>query len=172
MQIKDFFCESNLMDYIKSKNPSTPIKAYLKGDIDVKNDISEDIDYLELKDGVILFGDYSDVAEVIQKKDIKFVKIECERTNSKLETVGYENINARIEPGAEIREGATIGENAVIMMGGHHKYRRKYRTGYHGRYECGGRLQSKYRRKSPRWSRRSYFRCSRTTKCRAMLHWK
>ena len=117
MQIKDSFCESNLMDYIKSKNPSTPIKAYLKGDIDVKNDISEDIDYLDLKDGVILFGDYCDIVEIIKEKDIKFVKIECERTNSKLETLGYENINARIEPGAEIREGATIGLNAVIMMG-------------------------------------------------------
>lgn len=110
-------CENDLMDYIKSKNPSTPIKAYLKGNINVNTDIPDEIDYLELKDGVILFGDYCNISNFIEEKDIKFAKIECERTNSKLATIGFENINARIEPGAEIREGTVIGENAVIMMG-------------------------------------------------------
>lgn len=113
----DSLDENDLVNYIKSKNASTPIKAYLKGDIDVNTDIPDNIDYLELKDGVILFGDYCNISEFIRNKEIKFVKIECERTNSKLETIGFENINARIEPGAEIREGAVIDENAVVMMG-------------------------------------------------------
>ena len=106
----DSLDENDLVNYIKSKNASTPIKAYLKGDIDVNTDIPDNIDYLELKDGVILFGDYCNISEFIRNKEIKFVKIECERTNSKLETIGFENINARIEPGAEIREGAVIDE--------------------------------------------------------------
>lgn len=50
----DSLDENDLVNYIKSKNASTPIKAYLKGDIDVNTDIPDNIDYLELKDGVIL----------------------------------------------------------------------------------------------------------------------
>ena len=50
----DSLDENDLVNYIKSKNASTPIKAYLKGDIDVNTDIPDNIDYLELKDLVIL----------------------------------------------------------------------------------------------------------------------
>ena len=54
--------------------------------------------------------------EWARKRFVKRWKV-LTRTNSKLETIGFENINARIEPGAEIREGAVIDENAVVMMG-------------------------------------------------------
>lgn len=117
MHKNDFNCENGLINYINSKNSSTPIKAYLKGNIEVSKDIPADIDYLEFKDGAILFGDYSNISNYIENKNIEFVRIECERTNSKLETIGFENINARIEPGAQIRERVIIGENVVIMMG-------------------------------------------------------
>ena len=43
--------------------------------------------------------------------------IENDRRNSGVPTLDYRNINARIEPGAIIRDKVTIGNNAVIMMG-------------------------------------------------------
>ena len=40
-----------------------------------------------------------------------------DRRNSAIPLLNYEHINARIEPGAVIREMVEIGDNAVIMMG-------------------------------------------------------
>ena len=43
--------------------------------------------------------------------------LEQDRRNSAIPLLDMTNINARIEPGAFIREHVTIGDNAVIMMG-------------------------------------------------------
>ena len=43
--------------------------------------------------------------------------VEQDRRNSAIPLLDMTNINARIEPGAFIREHVSIGDNAVIMMG-------------------------------------------------------
>lgn len=43
--------------------------------------------------------------------------IENDRRNSAVPTLDLKGINARIEPGAIIRDEVAIGDNAVIMMG-------------------------------------------------------
>ena len=43
--------------------------------------------------------------------------MEHDRRNSAIPMLDMTNINARIEPGFFIRNGVTIGDNAVIMMG-------------------------------------------------------
>ncbi|MBR4235027.1 MAG: 2,3,4,5-tetrahydropyridine-2,6-dicarboxylate N-acetyltransferase [Clostridia bacterium] len=44
-------------------------------------------------------------------------ELELDRRNSAVPLIDLENINARIEPGAYIRERAEIGDRAVVMMG-------------------------------------------------------
>ena len=43
--------------------------------------------------------------------------IDCDRRQSALPLLDLTSLSARVEPGAIIREGVTIGENAVILMG-------------------------------------------------------
>ena len=55
---------------------------------------------------------------LIKYKDkIKKFKLEQDRRNSAIPLIDLKNIDARIEPGAIIRDKVTIGKNAVIMMG-------------------------------------------------------
>ena len=43
--------------------------------------------------------------------------VENDRRNSAIPTLDLKGINARIEPGAVIRDKVSIGDNAIIMMG-------------------------------------------------------
>ena len=67
----------------------------------------------------IVYGDYEDIKDTLKEneKDIEDMIIENQSRNSALPLLNTLNINARIEPGAIIREGVIIKDNAVIMMG-------------------------------------------------------
>ena len=67
----------------------------------------------------ILFGDWKKIAPQLeaQKDSILFMEIENNACNSAIPMLDLKNIHARIEPGAILREGVEISENAVIMMG-------------------------------------------------------
>ena len=51
------------------------------------------------------------------KDKIVSFRLENDRRNSAIPMLDLLNINARIEPGAIIRDRVSIGDNAVIMMG-------------------------------------------------------
>ncbi|MGN1295880.1 MAG: 2,3,4,5-tetrahydropyridine-2,6-dicarboxylate N-acetyltransferase [Bacilli bacterium] len=67
----------------------------------------------------IVYGDYEEIKETLMKNenDIEEMVIENHCRNSSLPLLNTLNINARIEPGAIIREDVEIKDNAVIMMG-------------------------------------------------------
>lgn len=103
--------------YIKDAKKVTPVKLLLKGDL-ARLDFS----------GLRVFGDercatvYGEYAAVRQLLDsgaefIEDFELEYDRRNSAIPMLNTTDIEARIEPGAIIREGVSIGKNAVIMMG-------------------------------------------------------
>jgi tetrahydrodipicolinate N-acetyltransferase len=105
-----------IINMIKESKKKTPIKAYIKA--------SKDLEFIGLKqfgnkDCYIVFGEYSIFLPLIEKyKDsIIDIEIENEMRNSAIPLLDKKNINARIEPGAIIRDMVEIGSNAVIMMG-------------------------------------------------------
>lgn len=115
--------ELNLTDpyeiakYIKDAKKSTPVKLYLQGDL-------VNVDFT----GAKAFGDNNfkivmaenEVAkEIIEKNKDVIVDfyIENDRRNSAIPMLDLKNIQARIEPGAIIRERVSIGKDAIIMMG-------------------------------------------------------
>ncbi len=103
--------------YIKDAKKATPIKAYISGDL---SGIAEDkLEIFGSGDFYIVFGENPLVDEFIKKyKDrINKYKIEWDRRNSAIPMLDIRDIEARIEPGAIIREGVSIGKNAVVMMG-------------------------------------------------------
>lgn len=103
--------------YIKEAKKSTPIKAYIEGDLshcDFNN-----IEKFNSGDLYILFGEAEEILSIIDenKNKIRKSRIEQDRRKSAIPMLDMLKINARIEPGAIIRDKVIIGDNAVIMMG-------------------------------------------------------
>ena len=105
-----------LINFIKNSKKKTLTKAYINGIVDFKN---ENIFVFKGEEGSILIGDWKEIEEVIEKnkKSITNYFVENIARNSGVPLLDTKNINARIEPGAIIRDKVKIGDNAVIMMG-------------------------------------------------------
>ncbi len=103
--------------YIKEAKKSTPVKVYVDGDL--SNCSPENIDIYGAQHFYVLFGESSIVSEFIisNKERIKKFRLEQDRRNSAIPLMDITAIDARIEPGAIIRDKVTIAKNAVIMMG-------------------------------------------------------
>jgi len=106
-----------LASYIKNANKLTPIKAYISGNL---NGLSfENMDVYGEKEFFIIFGEKDVVLNFINKhkKNITKYKLEYDRRNSAVPLMEFIDVQARIEPGAIIRDKVKIGSHAVIMMG-------------------------------------------------------
>lgn len=106
-----------VINYIKNSKKKTPVKVYYKGAID--GGVPEDVKVFDFMGGGVMFGDWAQVESVLEanKNNIKYYEIENDRRNSGVPMLDFLNVNARIEPGAIIRDKVQIGDNAVIMMG-------------------------------------------------------
>lgn len=105
-----------LIGFIKNSQKKTLSKVYINGVINFEND---SIFVFKGEKGSILIGDWKEIEEVIEKNknSIKNYFVENIARNSGVPLLDTKNINARIEPGAIIRDKVKIGDNAVIMMG-------------------------------------------------------
>ncbi len=96
---------------------TTPVKVYLWQRQPVA---FPDCRVFSGQDGCqLIFGQWKDIAPILEacRDKILHYIVECDRRNSAIALLSLETCNARIEPGAIIRQGVSIGENAVIMMG-------------------------------------------------------
>ena len=104
-----------LIHYISTAPKKTPVKLYVKQ--------SAPIDYGSAKvfgaGDKVVFGDWGELAPILEQNRDKIadIVIENDRRNSAVPLLDMKGIEARIEPGALIRDNVTIGKNAVIMMG-------------------------------------------------------
>lgn len=101
--------------YIKEAKKSTPVKVYVNGKID-KNELGSIECYGE-NEFYILFGESTEVLTFLNKNNVRKFRLEQDRRNSAIPLIDMLSIDARIEPGAIIRDKVSIGKNAVIMMG-------------------------------------------------------
>lgn len=107
-----------IINYIGNAPKKTPVKVYLKGNLSEINFPEEVQSFVDDHTGVI-FGDWS-VVEPLLKENADLIAdyhIENDCCNSAVPLLDLKGINARIEPGATIRDKVLIGNNAVIMMG-------------------------------------------------------
>lgn len=107
-----------VINLIKNSKKKTPVKVYLKGELDSVSFGENVKSFISGGTGVI-FGDWADIQGVLEnhRDKIEDYVVESDRRNSAIPMLDTKNINARIEPGAYIREMVSIGDNAVIMMG-------------------------------------------------------
>ncbi|WP_024614961.1 2,3,4,5-tetrahydropyridine-2,6-dicarboxylate N-acetyltransferase [Clostridium sp. Ade.TY] len=115
--------EYNLTDpyeiarFIKESKKSTPVKVYINGDLSEAN--LENIEWYGANGFYILAGESDSILKVVldNKHLIKHFRVENDRRNSAIPMLDLLEVEARIEPGAIIRDRVKIGKNAVVMMG-------------------------------------------------------
>ncbi len=104
-----------IIQYISNSEKKTPVKVYIK---EKKPLPFENCKVFGSSDRII-FGEWSDIHPVIEQyaDDIVDIVVENDRRNSAIPTLDMKNLNARIEPGAIIRDHVEIGDRTVVMMG-------------------------------------------------------
>jgi tetrahydrodipicolinate N-acetyltransferase len=107
-----------VINFIKNSTKKTPVKVYLKGKLDGIEFGSDVQTFITGNTGVV-FGEWKVLESVLEtnKANIEDYVVENDRRNSAIPMLDLKHINARIEPGAVIRDMVSIGDNAVIMMG-------------------------------------------------------
>ena len=104
-----------IINYIATAEKKTPVRIFVKE--------KEPVDYGNAKvfglGDKIVFGDWKELGPIIEanRDRIEALVIENDARNSAIPMLDRKDINARIEPGAIIREQVEIGDRAVIMMG-------------------------------------------------------
>jgi tetrahydrodipicolinate N-acetyltransferase len=109
---------NEIISFIQNSKKSTPVKVYIKGNLEGIEFGSNSQSFITGNSGVV-FGEWSEIKQILEenKVQIEDYVIENDRRNSAIPLLDMKNINARIEPGVIIRDQVEIGDNAVIMMG-------------------------------------------------------
>jgi 2,3,4,5-tetrahydropyridine-2,6-dicarboxylate N-succinyltransferase len=106
--------------YIKNSKKATPVQILIEGELEeVKSQIEEGLMIFGSLNFWVIVGDYNIAMSFIEKQKnlIQNFYIEYDRRNSAIPLLDITGLNARIEPGAIIREGVLIGDQAVVLMG-------------------------------------------------------
>ena len=105
-----------IIAYIAAAEKKTPVKVYINETAPI--DYGEATVFGEGRSKVV-FGDWRQLGPILTANagSIADLVVENDRRNSAIPLLDIKGVNARIEPGAIIREQVEIGNNAVIMMG-------------------------------------------------------
>lgn len=112
------FTSEEIINYIATSTKTTPVKVYVKGNLG-NIEYPENVKNFGNDKSATIFTDLNTWKELLEnnKENIVDYVLENDRRNSAIPLLDLTNVNARIEPGAFIREHAVIKDNAVVMMG-------------------------------------------------------
>ena len=108
---------NEIIRLISESKKKTPVRAIFKGEI-ASCDFSSlaesyrGADFVEVYDELEMIKDFS-----WNNPELKLARLENDRRNSAIPLADLTKYNARIEPGAIIRDMVEIGDKCVIMMG-------------------------------------------------------
>lgn len=107
-----------IIRFISESEKKTPVKVTLKGKLKEISFPETIQTFTNCKTGTI-FGDWKDVEAFLNenKDKIEDYVVENDGRNSAIPLLDTKYVNARIEPGAVIRDQVTIEDQAVVMMG-------------------------------------------------------
>ena len=105
-----------IIAFIKNSAKRTPVKAYINGDLE---NLQTRAKVFKGNCSYLIIGDQAEIDEILTnyRDKITDVYLENDRRNSGVPMLDLRYVDARIEPGAIIRDKVSIGKNAVIMMG-------------------------------------------------------
>ena len=104
-----------IIRYIATAEKKTPVKITIREKAPIDYGAAQ---VFGVGDKVV-FGDWKALGPILEanKDKIDDMVVENDCRNSAIPLLDLKNINARIEPGAVIRDQVTIGDGAVVMMG-------------------------------------------------------
>jgi 2,3,4,5-tetrahydropyridine-2-carboxylate N-succinyltransferase/tetrahydrodipicolinate N-acetyltransferase len=113
----DFQSTAQLIELISKSKKRTTVLAFVKGRLD-EVDFSA-VRFFGNRDFGIVVAEYEDFKKLIEnhRDQIEDVHVQVSARNSALPLADLTKYNARIEPGAIVRDMVKIGDGAVIMMG-------------------------------------------------------
>lgn len=110
---------NEIIRIISESKKKTPVRALFKWvksveDVDFSDfaEFYEGVDFIEVYDELDVVKDFAH-----RNSAVELTRIEIDRRNSAVPLADLSKFNARIEPGAVIRDMVEIGDKAVIMMG-------------------------------------------------------
>ncbi len=111
-----------IIQLIANSKKKTIVRVYVSGNLKILNirdfeGYGKEFEFVGGQDFGVLFGNYEYIEKILQNNSITSFKVEYIAHNSAIPLSDISKFNARIEPGAIIREYVEIGNNAVIMMG-------------------------------------------------------
>lgn len=108
-----------IRDIIANARKKTPVTAHVRHAGELEAEASDSLKVFPTGAGTtVLIGEWDAVAAVLENAPgIEYYHLENDRRNSAIPMLDLKQVNARIEPGCIIREGAEIGEHIIGMMG-------------------------------------------------------
>lgn len=102
---------------IKDSEKKTPARAFISGNL--KGLDWEGLKFVGSAEFGTLYGDYGKMKVLLEKyaSSVFACDLEVRARNSAVPLTDLTQYEARIEPGAVIRDRVAIGKNAVVMMG-------------------------------------------------------
>lgn len=109
-----------IRDLIANARKKTPVTCYVRHDGEL--DVAQDDELKAFPTGAgttILIGEWDRVEQALASAgaQVHYHHIDNDRRNSAIPLLDLRQVNARIEPGAFIREKVEIGERVIVMMG-------------------------------------------------------
>ena len=109
-----------IRDLIANARKRTPVTVFVRheGELDLTGD--EDLRAFPTGAGTtILVGEWERIRKVLEDAGdrVLYHHTENDRRNSAVPLLDLKNVNARVEPGAVIRDLVEIGDRVIVMMG-------------------------------------------------------
>jgi tetrahydrodipicolinate N-acetyltransferase len=109
-----------IRDLISNARKRTPVTVYVRHDGDLDAGAGEDLKVFPTGAGsTILVGEWDAAAALLEREQarIRYYHLDNDRRNSAIPLLDLRAVNARIEPGAFIRDKVEIGDRVIVMMG-------------------------------------------------------
>jgi tetrahydrodipicolinate N-acetyltransferase len=109
-----------IRDLIANARKRTPVTVHVRHTGELDADGSDGIKAFPTGAGTtILIGEWEAVDALLQgaRDRVRYFHLQNDRRNSAIPLLDLKTVNARIEPGAVIREKVEIGERVIVMMG-------------------------------------------------------
>ena len=106
-----------IIELIRTSKKQTPVRVFLRARAEIGFGSAK---VFPMGNGTsIVFGDWNELKPILEAhaSEIDDIVVENDCRNSAIPLLDKKDVNARIEPGAIIRDQVEIGDNAVIMMG-------------------------------------------------------
>ena len=109
-----------IRDLIANARKKTPVRVWIRHERALE--LEGDDDLLVFPAGestTLLVGEWARASALLERHAarIRYHHVENDRRNSAVPLLDLKGVNARIEPGSFIRDGVTIGDRVIVMMG-------------------------------------------------------